>query len=86
MGGTRCQNCGEQTHKSWECPNAPNVTANIICTSCGSAGHIARDCKEGRPGGGGYFPGAAGPDNPLDEEVQFFDMQTYFFLLPENKT
>ena len=29
---------------------APNVTANIVCTACGGAGHIAKDCKNPRSG------------------------------------
>ena len=33
---------------SWECSEAPNVTANVICTACGGAGHIAKDCKNPR--------------------------------------
>uniref|UniRef100_A0A5S6R3I7 Splicing factor 1 n=1 Tax=Trichuris muris TaxID=70415 RepID=A0A5S6R3I7_TRIMR len=41
----KCSNCGASTHKSWECPDRPNVTANIFCAFCGGAGHIARDCK-----------------------------------------
>jgi splicing factor 1 len=27
---------------------APNVTANVVCTACGGAGHIAKDCKNPR--------------------------------------
>jgi len=34
------------------------VTNNIVCSSCGGAGHIARDCRSKRPGQGG--PAAAG--------------------------
>ncbi|KAI6210128.1 Branchpoint-bridging protein [Aphelenchoides besseyi] len=48
MNAVRCSNCGSDQHKTWECPDAPNVTANIICTLCGNAGHIARDCKAPR--------------------------------------
>lgn len=51
--GPRCTNCGSNDHKSWLCPDKPNVTNNIVCTSCGGAGHIAKDCKSKRPGHGG---------------------------------
>jgi hypothetical protein len=43
------------------------VTNNIVCSSCGGAGHIARDCRQKRPGAGG--PNAAGDKNKIDEEV-----------------
>ncbi|XP_059476191.1 splicing factor 1-like [Neocloeon triangulifer] len=43
--GPRCSNCGASTHKSWQCPDKPNITNNVICTSCGGAGHISRDCR-----------------------------------------
>ncbi|KHJ41481.1 KH domain protein [Trichuris suis] len=56
----KCSNCGASTHKSWECPDRPNVTANIFCALCGNAGHIARDCKNPNT------PGSAGA--VLDEE------------------
>ncbi|KRY84078.1 Splicing factor 1 [Trichinella pseudospiralis] len=61
LTGIKCTNCGASTHKSWECPDRPNVTANVFCTACGAAGHIARDCKN--PTHGGASTGAA-----LDEE------------------
>ncbi|TKR77384.1 hypothetical protein L596_018369 [Steinernema carpocapsae] len=48
VNGMRCSNCGSDQHKSYECPDAPNVTANIVCSMCGGAGHIARDCKTPR--------------------------------------
>ncbi|XP_046673760.1 splicing factor 1-like isoform X1 [Homalodisca vitripennis] len=48
--GPRCTNCGSSEHKSWMCPDKPNVTNNIVCASCGGAGHIAKDCRQKRPG------------------------------------
>lgn len=52
----------------WECPDAPNVTANIVCTACGGAGHIAKDCKNPRPGGASFNLGA---DGGMDDEVNY---------------
>ncbi|KAF8375988.1 sfa-1 [Pristionchus pacificus] len=73
VAGARCSNCGADDHKTWECPDAQNVTARIICVACGGAGHIARDCKNARPGfmgggmGGGDMGGGAG-DGGMDDE------------------
>ncbi|XP_071037847.1 splicing factor 1 [Parasteatoda tepidariorum] len=63
--GPRCTNCGGTTHRSWQCPDKPNVTNNVICTNCGSAGHIAKDCREQKS-----MPGVLGaPDKAkIDEE------------------
>ncbi|GFQ89641.1 splicing factor 1 [Trichonephila clavata] len=62
--GPRCTNCGGTTHRSWQCPDKPNVTNNVICSNCGSAGHISKDCREQKA------PGALGaPDKAkIDEE------------------
>lgn len=46
--GPRCTNCGATDHKSWMCPDKPNVTNNIVCSACGGVGHIARDCRQKR--------------------------------------
>ncbi|KAG6448189.1 hypothetical protein O3G_MSEX005356 [Manduca sexta] len=46
----RCANCSATDHKTWLCPDKPNVTGSIVCSSCGGAGHIARDCRARRPG------------------------------------
>lgn len=46
--GPRCSNCGAADHKSWLCPDKPNVTHSIVCTTCGGAGHIAKDCRAGK--------------------------------------
>lgn len=64
--GPRCSNCGSTEHKSWLCPDKPNVTNNIMCSSCGGAGHIAKDCKGKRPGQGG--PPSANSQAKIDEE------------------
>lgn len=59
----RCNNCGANTHKSWQCPDRPNVTNNVICAACGGAGHIARDCRNKGAAGGlgwGAQPGSMG--------------------------
>lgn len=64
--GPRCTNCGGTTHRSWQCPDKPNITNSVICSNCGSAGHIAKDCREQK------VPGALGaPDKAkIDEEVR----------------
>ncbi|KAG5881360.1 hypothetical protein JTB14_037102 [Gonioctena quinquepunctata] len=64
--GMRCNNCGATDHKSWLCPDKPNVTNSIVCSSCGAAGHIARDCRSKRPGQGG--PPIPGDKAKIDEE------------------
>lgn len=45
---SRCNNCGSNAHKSWQCPERPNITNRINCTNCGGVGHLLRDCKEPR--------------------------------------
>lgn len=50
--GPRCSNCGSTVHRSWQCPDKPNVTNNVICTNCNGVGHIARDCKEKKASSG----------------------------------
>lgn len=46
-----CSNCGSigifiltKGHRRWECPEASNFTAQLICRICNGMGHIARDC------------------------------------------
>lgn len=53
-------------HIHFQCPDKPNVTNNIVCSSCGAAGHIARDCRSKRPGHGG--PPVPGDKAKIDEE------------------
>ncbi|KAG8184290.1 hypothetical protein JTE90_008976 [Oedothorax gibbosus] len=62
--GPRCTNCGGTTHRSWQCPDKPNITNSILCTNCGSAGHIAKDCREQKAPGGLGAPDKA----KIDEE------------------
>lgn len=57
----RCNNCGSTEHKSWLCPDKPNVTNNILCSICGGAGHIAKDCRAKRSG-------VISSPNKIDEE------------------
>ncbi|EDS26537.1 zinc finger protein [Culex quinquefasciatus] len=66
--GPRCTNCGSNEHKTWLCPDKPNITNNIVCSACGGAGHIAKDCRSKRPGQGG--PPVPGNNNQakIDEE------------------
>lgn len=44
--GPRCTNCGSSSHRSWQCPDKPNITNNVVCSNCGARGHISKDCKE----------------------------------------
>lgn len=46
--GPRCTNCGSNSHRSWQCPDKPNITNNVFCTNCNGVGHLAKDCKEKR--------------------------------------
>ena len=50
----------------FQCPDKPNVTNNIVCSSCGAAGHIAKDCRQKRPGLGGAP--MSGDKAKIDEE------------------
>ncbi|XP_055384706.1 splicing factor 1 isoform X2 [Condylostylus longicornis] len=61
----RCANCGSTEHKTWLCPDKPNITNNIVCTSCGGAGHISKDCRSKRPGATGSTPDSQAK---IDEE------------------
>jgi splicing factor 1 len=48
------------------CPDKPNITNNIVCSNCGAAGHISKDCRSKRPGQGG--PAASNNQAKIDEE------------------
>ena len=37
-----CSNCGSIGHRRWECPEASNFTASLVCRICNGIGHIAR--------------------------------------------
>ncbi|MPC13117.1 Splicing factor 1 [Portunus trituberculatus] len=69
--GPRCSNCGSNAHKSWQCPDKPNVTNNVVCTSCGGTGHIAKDCRQRR-----------GPGAPTSVDRQKID-EEYMSLMAE---
>ncbi|XP_055585088.1 splicing factor 1 [Uranotaenia lowii] len=66
MDGPRCTNCGSNEHKTWLCPDKPNITNTTVCSSCGGAGHIAKDCRSKRPGAGG--PPSSNNQTKIDEE------------------
>uniref|UniRef100_A0A182JAJ5 Branchpoint-bridging protein n=2 Tax=Anopheles atroparvus TaxID=41427 RepID=A0A182JAJ5_ANOAO len=66
--GPRCNNCGSNEHKSWLCPDKPNITNNIVCSACGGTGHIARDCRSKRPGHGGPPGSGSNVATKIDEE------------------
>lgn len=70
--GPRCTNCGANDHRSWQCPDKPNVTNNVFCTNCNGVGHIAKDCKEMRSERGAN-------DNVDNAQID----QEYFTLMAE---
>lgn len=50
----------------FQCPDKPNVTKSIVCSTCGGSGHIARDCRTKRPGA----PQTTGTESrKIDQEV-----------------
>lgn len=69
----------------FQCPDKPNITNSVVCSNCGGAGHIARDCRQnkqrdemgpssggnggGNSGGGGGGGGGGGDRAKIDEEV-----------------
>uniref|UniRef100_A0A182VPS5 Branchpoint-bridging protein n=1 Tax=Anopheles minimus TaxID=112268 RepID=A0A182VPS5_9DIPT len=71
--GPRCNNCGSNEHKSWLCPDKPNITNNIVCSACGGTGHIARDCRSKRPGHGGP-PAAGGGSTATKIEEEYMSL------------
>lgn len=50
----------------FQCQDKPNVTNSILCTQCGGAGHIAKDCRM-KNTGGASFP-ISQDKNKIDEE------------------
>ena len=65
-----CQNCGEIGHRKYDCPNAKNFTAGIICRVCGNAGHFARDCTERARGSDWRNLPARGAADSTDKEYE----------------
>ena len=63
----RCSNCGAEDHKSWQCQDRPNVTNNVVCTTCGGVGHPAKDCVAKRPGTN-FGATGLGSNQNMDEE------------------
>ena len=63
----RCSNCGAEDHKSWQCQDRPNVTNNVVCTTCGGVGHPAKDCVAKRPGTN-FGNAGQGSNQNMDEE------------------
>ena len=63
----RCSNCGAEDHKSWQCQDRPNVTNNVVCTTCGGVGHPAKDCVAKRPGTN-FGTTGPGSNQNMDEE------------------
>lgn len=65
---TDCPRCGSTEHKSWLCPEKPSVTNSIVCTACGGAGHITKDCRSKRPGAGVLGEETDNSQAKIDEE------------------
>ncbi|KAI8421340.1 hypothetical protein MSG28_008355, partial [Choristoneura fumiferana] len=61
----RCANCAAADHRTWLCPDKPNVTSSVVCSACGGAGHIAKDCRARRPG---HAPQHPADKAKIDEE------------------
>lgn len=78
-------NCGAADHKSWQCQDKPNVTNSVVCSACGGAGHIAKDCVQRRPGAqfsdysGGSGGGGHGPSRPKQNKID----EEYMSLMAE---
>ena len=42
-----CEECGQQGHRYYECPNRLfGSSSNIFCSHCGSKSHPTVDCKD----------------------------------------
>ena len=64
---------GQIGHRKYDCPEARNFTANIICRVCGNAGHMARDCPDRQRGTdwrNGPARPAIGQADAVDREMQ----------------
>jgi splicing factor 1 len=51
-----------------QCPDKPNITNSVVCTTCGGAGHIARDCRQ-KMSREEMGQSAGGDRAKIDEEV-----------------
>jgi splicing factor 1 len=52
-----------------QCPDKPNITNNVVCTSCGGVGHISRDCRVKLQYDDSGNPIGMDDRNKIDEEV-----------------
>jgi hypothetical protein len=41
---SKCNNCRSSIHRSWQCPDKPNVTNT--CSNCGGISHVSRGREE----------------------------------------
>ena len=53
-----------------QCPDKPNITNNVVCTSCGGVGHISRDCRVKMQYDDSGNPIGMDDRNKIDEEVK----------------
>lgn len=67
-----CDNCGEVGHRKYDCPQARNYTASIICRVCGNAGHMARDCPDRARGTDWRNAGPRPSGNAQDQDFANF--------------
>jgi Zinc knuckle len=62
-----------------QCPDKPNITNNVVCTSCGGVGHISRDCRVKMQYDDSGNPIGMDDRNKIDEEVNRLNF--FYYLL-----